>query len=256
VRVRAALIGLALAAAVVVVFAPVRHYDLGDFDDRGYVVDNAEVTRGLTWDGVAWAFSTTQMANWHPLTWLSYMADVELFGADPGKHHLINVLFHTLNTLLLFGWLARVTRSIGPSAFVAALFAVHPLHVEAVAWIAQRKEVLCTFFWLVTMWAYVFYVERPQLRRFLLVLLCFALGLMAKPMLVTLPFALLLLDIWPLGRATRSSWPELIREKVPLLVLSLASSVVTFIAQQRGGASRDWANFPSSSDWPMCRCRI
>lgn len=233
---RAALIGLALAAAVVVVFAPVRHYDVGDFDDRAYVVDNTEVTRGLTWDGVAWAFTSMQFANWFPLTWLSYMADVELFGADPGKHHLINVVFHTLNTLLLFGWLARVTRSIGPSAFVAALFAVHPLHVEAVAWIAQRKEVLCTFFWLVTMWAYVFYVERPQLRRFLLVLSCFALGLMAKPMLVTLPFALLLLDIWPLGRATRSRWPELIREKLPLLVLSLASSVVTFIAQQRGGA--------------------
>jgi tetratricopeptide (TPR) repeat protein len=234
--VRGALIGLALAAAVMAVFAPVRHYDFGDFDDRAYVIDNTEVTRGLTWDGVAWAFTSMQFANWFPLTWLSYMADVELFGADPGKHHVINVLFHSLNTLLLFGWLARVTRSIGPSAFVAALFAVHPQHVEAVAWIAQRKELLCTFFWLLTMWAYVFYAERPQLRRFLLVLTCFALGLMAKPMLVTLPFALLLLDIWPLGRAARSGWLELIREKLPLLVLSLASSVVTFVAQQHGGA--------------------
>ena len=233
---RELLIAVALVVAVVAVFAPVRHYDVGDFDDRDYVVHNVEVAQGLTWQGTKWAFTSLQFANWFPLTWLSFMADVELFGADPGKHHLINVVFHALNTLLLFGWLARVTRSLGPSAFVAALFAVHPLHVEPVAWIAQRKEVLCTFFWLLSMWAYVFYVERPQVRQFLLVLSCFALGLMAKPMLVTFPFALLLLDLWPLERAGRSSWLALIREKIPLLALSLASSVVTLIAQQRGGA--------------------
>jgi FOG: TPR repeat len=247
--IRALLIGLALAAGVLAVFAPVRHYELGDFDDRAYVGANAHVAQGLTWQGVAWAFTTTQEANWHPLAWLSHMADVELYGADLGKHHLTNVLLHVINTLLLFGLLLRATRAIGPSAFVAALFGVHPLHVEPVAWIAERKELLCTFFGLLAIGAYVHYARRPSARRYLLVMILFALGLMAKPMLVTLPFVLLLLDVWPLGRApgfptlataapatATTAWPRLLREKLPLLALTLASSAVTFVVQRNGGA--------------------
>jgi tetratricopeptide (TPR) repeat protein len=242
-------VGLALAGLVVAVFAPVRHFDLADFDDRSYIVDNAYVLQGLTWRGLAWAFTTLEMANWHPLTWLSYMIDVELWGVDHAKQHLANLLFHTINTVLLFGLLFRATGAIGRSALVAALFGVHPLHVEPVAWIAERKELLCASFGFLAMWAYVDYARRPSVRSYLLVLIGFALGLMAKPMLVTLPFVLILLDIWPLRRAPgfptvasaaspveRAVWLRLLREKIPLFGLTVASSVITFAAQHHGGA--------------------
>ena len=151
-------------------------------------------------EAIRWAFTTGHAGNWHPLTWISHMLDIQLFGLNPQGHHLMNLFFHIANTLLLFFVLHRMTKALWQSAFVAALFALHPLHVESVAWVAERKDVLSTFFWMLTMGAYCYYVERPGLRRYLPVLLLFALGLMAKPMLVTLPFVLLLLDYWPLRR--------------------------------------------------------
>src|SRR5262249_38778830 len=162
----------------------------------------------------------------------------QLYGLNAGPHHLTNLLLHIANTLLLFWVLFQMTQAMGQSAFVAALFAVHPLHVESVAWVAERKDVLSTLFWMLTVWAYVRYVRQPRLTGYLAVGVFFAIGLMAKPMLVTLPFVLLLLDFWPLRRFTfrdRSELPKLIREKIPLLTLTAASSVVTMLAQQRGG---------------------
>ncbi len=198
---------LALIAVNLIVYASVWHYDFVNYDDYQYVSENADVSGGLTWHGVAWAFTTGAAANWHPLTWLSHMLDVQLYGLNPGAHHLTNLLLHIANTLLLFGLLHRMTGALGRSAFVAGLFAVHPLHVESVAWVAERKDVLSTLFWMLTLWAYVAYVRKPRLRRYLLVVLFFALGLMAKPMLVTLPFVLLLLDFWPLGRIAHEPNP-------------------------------------------------
>jgi tetratricopeptide (TPR) repeat protein len=242
---------LALIAANLIVYASVWHHGFVNYDDDDYVTANPVVLRGLTWDGVAWAFTTEQAINWHPLTWLSHMLDVQLYGLDAGAHHLTNLLLHILNTLLLFGLLHRMTGALGRSAFVAGLFAVHPLHVESVAWLAERKDVLSTLFWMLTLWAYVGYVKRPGLRRYCVALLLFTLGLMAKQMLVTLPFVLLLLDFWPLGRLRMGSEPaggwafsrdgwatavRLVREKLPLLALSIASSIVTFVVHRRGGA--------------------
>ncbi len=250
----AAVIALALAALVAAVYAPVRHFDFVQLDDPAYVTENPRVLRGLTLDGAAWALTTGHAANWHPVTWLSHMLDVELFGVAAGPHHLTNLLLHAANTLLLFGLLLRMTGALWRSAFVAALFGIHPLHVESVAWVAERKDVLSTLFWLLTTWAYVAYVRARAPRRtvaYVLALLLFAVGLMAKPMLVTLPFTLLLLDWWPLGRwdaATppRSSlWP-LVREKIPFFALAAASSVATFVVQQRGGAVSAVGSEPSA----------
>jgi tetratricopeptide (TPR) repeat protein len=262
---------LALAALTVVVYAPVRHYDFVSVDDPVYVSENPVVARGLSWPGVAWAFTSSQAANWHPLTWLSHMLDVQLFGMAPGAHHVTNLVLHVLNTLLLYLLLLRMTGRAGPSAVVAALFAVHPLHVESVAWIAERKDVLSTLFWMLAVWAYLSYVGLPAFRRgaaaategrrrrwsYALMLLWFALGLMAKPMLVTLPFVLLVLDVWPLGRFGRPvaacdvrhaagirAWRSLVIEKVPLLALAAASSTITFLVQQRGGAVSGLAVVP------------
>src|SRR5580698_6358439 len=247
---------LALIAANLIVYASVWHHGFVNYDDDDYVTANPVDLRGLTWDGVAWAFTTEQAINWHPLTWLSHMLDVQLYGLDAGAHHLTNLLLHILNTLLLFGLLHRMTGALGRSAFVAGLFAVHPLHVESVAWLAERKDVLSTLFWMLTLWAYIEYVKRPDLRqssrrRYAAVLLFFALGLMAKQMLVTLPLVLLLLDFWPLGRVgigpnpaggwapARDGWATagcLVSEKLPLLALAVASSIATFVIHQRGGA--------------------
>jgi tetratricopeptide (TPR) repeat protein len=238
-------VGLALAIGTAVVYSPVGQFDFIDLDDPGYVYQNPTVAAGLSASGIAWAFSTGHAANWHPLTWLSHMLDVELFGVTAGPHHLVNVGLHIVATLLLFGLLLRLTGAIGRSGFVAALFAWHPLHVESVAWIAERKDVLSTVFWLLTTWAYVAYVapRRPMTNRrsrYALMLVLFALGLMAKPMLVTLPFTLLLLDFWPLGRigsrAPLRSWTPLVVEKAPLFVLAAVSSFVTFVVQRQGGA--------------------
>ena len=246
-----------LLALEMIVYAPVWQHEFTDYDDPAYVSGNPDVAAGLTWRGVGWALTTGHASNWHPLTWLSHMLDVELFGMKPGPHHLSSVLVHMVNTLLLFGVLQRMTGQVGRSAVVAGLFGVHPLHVESVAWVAERKDVLSTLFWLLTLWGYVEYVRRPGWRRYVVVMGLFGLGLMAKPMLVTLPFVLLLLDVWPLGRLAvaagarsgetwidrRAAW-GLVVEKLPLFGLTVVSSVVTFAVQQHGGAVSRVELFP------------
>lgn len=219
------------------------------YDDLDYVRNNVHVRRGLTLSSVLWAFKTTVMSNWHPLTWLSHMLDCQLFGLNPGGHHLTNLLFHAANSILLFVLLKKMTGALWRSAVVAALFAVHPLHVESVAWVAERKDLLSTFFFLLTLLAYVRYTRRPDWKRYAAVFLLFALGLMAKPMLVTLPFVLLLLDYWPLeriniGESQRLSqlFPTikgLITEKIPLFALSALSCAVTVYAQRPALQSLD-----------------
>ncbi len=250
------LIYLILALATFIAYQQVGH---GDFvwDDFLYITNNPNVKCGITRESVVWAFSSTYASNWHPVTWLSHMLDCELFGLNPLYHHLVNLLFHVVNTLLLFWVLKRMTGAIWRSAFVAAVFALHPLHVESVAWVAERKDLLCGFFWMLTIAAYIRYAQRPSIGRYLLVMLVFGLGLMAKPMMVTLPFVLLLLDYWPLGRfqwswhgtnavspppdsmnicyQRQTPW-RLICEKIPLFILMVASAIVTFIAQQKSGA--------------------
>src|SRR5262245_21554593 len=237
-------IAVGLAALVGLVFGSAVAFDFIGLDDRDYVADNPRVLGGLTAEGVAWAFTTTEQSNWHPLTWLSLMLDAE-WGGDPGAYHLTNVLLHLVNTLLLFHVLDRATSARWRSAVVAALFAVHPLHVESVAWIAERKDVLSTSFMLLALGAYVRYRERPGPARYACVFFAMALGLLAKPMLVTLPAVLVLLDFWPLGRLDRSieSWRRALRppwgalfDKLPLVALSAASCGVTLLAQVRGGA--------------------
>jgi hypothetical protein len=191
------------AALVIITFAvywPVRNYEFVRYDDDAYITGNPNVLTGLTPQNIKWAFTTGHVANWHPLTWLSLMLDCQIFGVKPGPMHLVNVAFHVANALLLFIVFNRMTKRLWPSAFVAALFALHPLHVESVAWVAERKDVLSTLFWFLTMLAYVRYVEKPSAGRYIVTLISFALGLMSKPMLVTLPFALFLLDYWPLNR--------------------------------------------------------
>ncbi len=195
------LICLFLSAATFTAFWRINDSDfIPIYDDARYVTDNSVVQNGFAVEGIRWAFTTLHAEFWHPLTWLSHMLDVQLFGLEPWGHHLMNLLLHIANTLLLFLVFHRMTKSLWQSAFVGALFALHPLHVESVAWVAERKDVLSTFFWMLTMGAYVYYVELPGLQRFLALLLCFGLGLMVKPTLVTLPFVLLLLDYWPLRR--------------------------------------------------------
>jgi len=263
------LVCVLLTLVTLAVYWPVHKYDFVHYDDDDYVTDNQNVQQGLTWQSIKWAFTTGHASNWHPLTWLSHIIDCRLFGDDPGSHHLVNLLFHVTNTLLLFIVFNRMTQhyfertsaehntglyrtekpvdktllfpqnSAGllPSAFVAALFALHPLHVESVAWIAERKDLLSTLFWLLTMLAYVRYAERPSPLKFAVTLLLFALGLLSKPMLVTLPFVLLLLDYWPLNRLnSKFSILNSAIEKVPFFVFSILSSIITFLVQHKGGA--------------------
>jgi hypothetical protein len=194
------LVSLCLIVVTIVPYQQVINFDFVDFDDQDYVTENRQVQKGLTVEGIIWAFTSFHSANWHPITWFSHMLDCELYGLNPDGHHWTNVQFHIANTLLLFFILFKMTGAIWQSAFVASLFALHPLHVESVAWVAERKDVLSTFFWLLTMSAYLRYVEKPALIRYFMILLFFVLGLMSKPMLVTLPFVLLLLDFWPLKR--------------------------------------------------------
>ena len=226
---------LALALLAIGIYAQTASHGFVDLDDTGYVVANPHVTGGLTGDNVQWALTSTYAANWHPLTWISHQIDVSLFGMNAGRHHLISLSWHVLATLLLFGCLRTMTGSIWRSAFVAAAFAAHPAHVESVAWIAERKDVLSAALWFATTWVYIRWTRRPSLSGYALTLACFALGLMAKPMLVTLPFTLLLLDYWPLDRAN-GHWRERVMEKIPLLALAAISSAITTIAQQQGGA--------------------
>ncbi len=231
---------------VVAVYWKTGGYPFVAFDDPLYVPGNPTVAKGLTLEGIRWSFSTFHAANWHPVTWLSHMADVSLFGMDAGRHHLVNLLLHALDSWLLFHVLRRLTGNTWESGLAAALFAVHPLHVESVAWISERKDLLSAFFFLLAIGAYARYCERPGIRRYLPLFLLAALGLLAKPMLVTLPFVLLLLDYWPLGRLLRpaasggvhaSGLPrKIILEKIPLMILSAASCVITARAQKGGGA--------------------
>jgi protein O-mannosyl-transferase len=278
------LICLVLTGSVLAVYWPVTRHSFINYDDSQYVIENTHVTTGLTWENIKWAFSAGYASNWHPLTWISHMLDVQLFGLKPGAHHITNLIFHTANTLLLFLVLRRMTGAIGRSAFVAALFALHPLHVESVAWVAERKDVLSGFFFMLTLLAYAKYVERRKetsnlklqtseksqhsnfkaqqeraalisdlrplisdsWRWYVLSLVLFALGLMSKPMLVTLPFVLLLLDLWPLGRlripgrdafhSVPTGLKLVLVEKIPFFALSIASSVITFLVQ-RGAMS-------------------
>ena len=222
------------------------------YDDEEYVTENIRVHKGVTFDSLTWAFTSSYASNWHPLTWISHMIDCQFYGLNPRGHHLASLLFHVANALLLLLILVRMTGALWQSSFVAAFFALHPLHVESVAWVAERKDVLSTFFMMLTVWAYILYVKKGGVKRYLLVVLFFVFGLMSKPMLVTLPFILLMLDFWPFGRLClirdtqnvvtgqhtdeRLGIFRLIWEKVPLFALAVSSSVVTFIAQERGGA--------------------
>jgi protein O-mannosyl-transferase len=229
-----------LALAILLVYGSVWHYDFVNYDDPDYVTENLHVRTGLTADNIAWAFTRGYAANWIPLTSISQMADCQLFGLKSGWHHLTSLLFHTLSTLLLFGLFQRMTGSLWKSLFVAFVFGLHPLRVESVAWISERKDVLGAFFWIVTLWSYLHYVERPSRRNYVLVALSLCLGLLSKPITVTLPLALLLLDIWPLKRVAMADAftlkaSRLVREKVPLFLLSAAACVITYVVGQRDG---------------------
>ena len=228
-----------LLLAVALVFGQMVRHEFVNFDDQSYVYENLHVQNGVTPQGLVWAFTNFCANNWHPLTWLSHMLDVQAYGLWAGGHHLTNVLLHATSVIVLFLVLRQMTGRLWPSALVAALFAIHPLHVESVAWVAERKDVLSGLFFALTLAAYLGYVRRPfSVLRYLLVVVCFALGLLSKPMLVTLPLVLLLLDYWPLGRfgatrlgALRSGLLRLIVEKIPLLLLAAASCVATLMAQ-------------------------
>lgn len=251
------LIVLSLILATLIVYWPVQNHQFLDLDDDVYVTDNREVKSGLTLTGMAWAFTATKASNWHPLTWISHQLDYAIYGLNPGGHHWTNLLFHLANTFLLFLLLKRMTGMLWSSGFIAALFALHPLHVESVAWVAERKDVLSAFFWFLTIWAYIRYVENRSVARFLWVILSFTMGLLSKPMIVTLPFVLLLLDYWPLRRVQSEThgdealsahkplrWPSLVLEKTPFFVLSAISSYLALVAHEKGGAVRSLELFP------------
>ena len=237
-----------LVVVTLAVYAPVRHYPFVIYDDWDYVLKNPHVLSGLTSGNITWAFTGFYAANWHPLTWISHMLDCQLWGANAGMHHVVNVIIHAVNTVLLFVLLREMTGATWRPALVAALFAWHPLHVESVAWIAERKDVLSTCFWMLTLLAYARYARNPSRWRYLLVIFLFAPALMSKPMVVTLPLVLLLLDFWPLKRlqSQPGNLRRLVYEKVPLLVMAAASCVVTCLAQQHGGAVQSLDNIPLS----------
>jgi Flp pilus assembly protein TadD len=220
-----------ISAAILIAYWPVQHYDLISLDDIDYISGNTYVKSGLTWDSLLWALKDIHTGYWHPLTWVSHMLDYQFFGSRAGGHHWTNVIFHITNSILLYMVLKRMSGAAWKSAFVAALFAVHPLNVESVAWVSERKNVLCTLFWFTGMWSYAYYLERPTRCRYSLILMSFFLGLMSKPMIVTFPLTLLLLDYWPLGRLT--SWkifPRLVFEKIPLFILAVIVGIATFLS--------------------------
>jgi tetratricopeptide (TPR) repeat protein len=244
---------LLLVAAVLLAYASVLDADFVNYDDQAYVTENRWITGGLQARSVAWAMSAFEAGNWHPLTWISHMADCQVFGLRPRGHHAVNLALHALSSVLVFLVLRRLTGKAGPSALIAGLFALHPLNVESVAWVSERKNVLSTAFWLLAMGAYAGYARRPSLARYLLVALCLALGLLAKPMVVTLPCVLLLLDVWPLRRVVLGAQGALARlrslvvEKLPLLGLSILSSALTVGAQSAGGAVTSLEAIPVSA---------
>ncbi len=251
-RMPAPLWSILLFALVLVVFSPALLNGFIALDDPAYVVTNPYVQAGLRWQGLLWGLGG-HVANWHPLTWVSHMLDCQVFGLRAWGHHLTNVLFHAFNSLLLFLVLDRMTGRLWRSLFVAALFALHPLHVESVAWIAERKDVLSTFFWLLTLLTYTIWTQRSSVLQagaktfYLLSVVAFSLGLMSKSMLVTTPFLLLLLDYWPLRRISKPGWKGIrpvIIEKVPFFCLSAVSAVVTFLVQRNGGAVGSLTRIP------------
>lgn len=237
----------ALAFVTAGTFAGVRGNDFVLYDDTLYVTANTRVQQGLTADNVRWAFTTIEASNWHPLTWLSHMLDWQLFGSNATGHHLVSLGWHVANVVLLFWVLYEMTSAPWRSAIVAALFGLHPLHVESVAYVAERKDVLSGVFWMLTMLAYVRYARVPTITRYMAVVVAFGLGLMAKPMLVTLPCVLLLLDAWPLRRVQTVPVWRLVAEKLPLFALSAAASSVTFLAQRSAGSVAPLDTIPFSS---------
>jgi hypothetical protein len=234
------------------VYNPAANNDFVSFDDPVYVTGNQHVRAGLTWDTVKWAFRSTEQANWHPLTWLSHAVDYQLFHLKSSGHHYVSVLLHVLIVVLLFLFLEAATGLAWRSAVVAALFAVHPINVESVAWVSERKSVLCMLFFALTLLAYRWYAQNPSVKRYGLVGLLFVLGLMSKPMVITLPFVLLLLDYWPLGRTGTPSgtqsqarpWTRLVWEKVPLFALSGTGCAFTACGRQ---THRIWVGRPGRS---------
>ena len=245
------LIGAGLAVVTLAIYAQVAGHQFITLDDDVYIKDNPMVNRGVTLSRIAWAFTTFHQANWHPLTWISHMIDSQVFGMNAGGHLLVNALIHVANTSLLFWFLLRTTHARWPSALVAALFALHPLHVESVAWAAERKDTLATFFGLLSLLAYARYAEAPSRKWYAWTAIALVLGLMAKPVLVTWPFVMLLLDYWPFRRfqasEERDRWSAfrgIVLEKIPLFAIAAASCVITFIAQARGGTVRTFADAP------------
>jgi Flp pilus assembly protein TadD len=241
------LAALGLALLAIAVYSPVLRCQFVNYDDNHYVTENVHVRSGLTWTTFTWALATTEQANWHPLTWLSHALDYQLFGLNAAAHHATSVLIHAANVALLFLLLLRATGATGRSGLVAAVFAIHPFNVESVAWVAERKNVLCTLFFLLALGAYAWYARRPSARRYFVLAILFALGLASKPTVITLPLVFLLLDYWPLRRvqgwARSSAFPvvqatfgRLVLEKIPLFLLSASSAVITIIAQRSGGA--------------------
>jgi Tfp pilus assembly protein PilF len=244
---------IVLAVVTFLAFQGVRNSDFVDFDDHGYVLENRHVQQGLNAQSIEWAFTTFEVSNWHPLTWISHMVDWSIYGNNPSGHHITNLLLHAANAVLLFLLLLYLTGSLWRSAIVAFLFALHPAHVESVAWISERKDVLCAFFWFLTSIAYVWNVRKPSWKRFVWVVCGCACALLSKPMAVTLPFTLVLLDFWPLRRITfspetRGPWFSTLRtrclEKWPLFMMAAISSVITFKAQQASGAVATFQGLP------------
>lgn len=248
------IICLFLISAILLVYWQITGHEFINFDDGLYVTQNPHVQSGITLESIKWAFTTGHAANWHPITWLSHMMDYKLYGLDPMGHHWTNLQIHIVNSILLFLVFKMMTGALWQSSFVAALFALHPLHVESVAWVAERKDVLSTFFWILSMWAYVRYARHPGKKRYALLTLLFILGLMTKPMLVTLPFVLLLLDFWPLSRfqpmtkgyynVSYKTIAGLVWEKLPLFTFSAVSCIITFFVQKHGGAIKSLEAVP------------
>ncbi len=242
-----------LVVATLALYNPVNRHPFVNYDDDRYVTENPHVHNGLNWETITWAFTATEQGNWHPLTWLSHTLDYQLFRQNPTGHHFTSLLIHAANAVLLFLLLMYATGRLGPSLLVAALFALHPINVESVAWVAERKNVLCTFFFFAALIAYCWYARKPDWRRYLAFAGLFALGLMSKPMVITLPFVLVLMDYWPLNRTQGSPKSELpvpqaplsklLLEKLPLLALAAASAAITIEAQRAGGAMRSSAQF-------------
>ncbi len=238
----ALLTAVCLMILTLVVYWKVQDHAFLVWDDYEYVVENPHVRSGFSLENVIWAFKSMHASNWHPLTWLSHMFDCELYGLNPAGHHLNNLLLHLINTILFFALFTRMTGAIWQSGFVAAVFALHPLHVESVAWVAERKDLLSTFFFMLTCLSYLRYTRHPRLRTYFLCIVLFALGLASKPMLVTLPFVLLLLDFWPLGRtrfldsdrcnSLSFRFVDLVREKWPFIALALLSGLLTLMAAE------------------------